>query len=52
MVSSYALFAAVLCPLALMAQPAGPKPKVELLWPGGAPGAVGNEDADRPAISI
>lgn len=27
-------------------------PKVRLLWPEGAPGAVGNEDADRPALSI
>lgn len=27
-------------------------PKVELLWPGGAPGAVGNDDADRPSLSI
>lgn len=43
---------AVLCPVLLMAQPAGPKPKVELLWPDGAPGAAGNEDVDRPSISI
>src|SRR6266568_4078318 len=26
--------------------------RVELLWPEGAPGAVGTEDQDRPAISI
>ena len=26
--------------------------KVELLWPGGAPGALGNEDADRPNLTI
>lgn len=29
-----------------------PAPKVELLWPGGAPGALGNEDADRPSLTI
>ncbi len=28
------------------------EPKVELLWPNGAPGAVGEEDADRPSLSI
>jgi len=27
------------------------EPKTELLWPDGAPGAVGNEDADRPALT-
>jgi len=29
-----------------------PAPKVELLWPGGAPGALGNDDADRPSLTI
>ncbi|MCL4402831.1 MAG: alpha/beta hydrolase [Acidobacteria bacterium] len=48
----FAVVLAVLCPVFLMAQPKGPQPKVELLWPGGAPGAVGNEDVDRPSISI
>jgi acetyl esterase/lipase len=24
----------------------------ELLWPGGAPGAMGNEDADKPSLTI
>ena len=28
------------------------EPKVELLWPQGAPGAVGSEDRDRPTLSI
>jgi acetyl esterase/lipase len=28
------------------------KPKVELLWPDGAPGAVGAEDKDKPAITV
>ncbi|HEV2350509.1 MAG TPA: alpha/beta hydrolase [Terriglobia bacterium] len=27
-------------------------PKVELLWPGGAPGALGNADTDRPTLTI
>jgi acetyl esterase/lipase len=27
------------------------KPKVELLWPKGAPGAKGNEDADKPTLT-
>lgn len=26
--------------------------KVELLWPGGAPGALGSEDRDKPSITI
>ena len=29
--------------------PAGPKP--DLLWPGGAPGAQGDQDSDKPAIT-
>lgn len=29
-----------------------PAPKVELLWPKGAPGAVGNEPADQPSITV
>lgn len=29
-----------------------PEPKVQLLWPQGAPGAVGQEDRDRPSLSI
>lgn len=28
------------------------QPKVEVLWPKGAPGAVGKEDADNPTLSI
>ncbi len=28
------------------------RPRIELLWPDGAPGAVGNEEADRPTLSI
>jgi acetyl esterase/lipase len=27
-------------------------PKGELLWPGGAPGAVGTEDADKPTLTV
>jgi acetyl esterase/lipase len=29
-----------------------PPPKVELLWSNGAPGALGNEDADKPSLTI
>lgn len=28
------------------------EPKVELLWPDGAPGAVGTEDADKPSLTL
>src|ERR1700682_5767735 len=28
------------------------QPKVELLWPSGAPGAAGSEDQDRPTLSV
>jgi len=28
------------------------QPKVELLWPNGAPGAVGETDADKPSITV
>lgn len=27
-------------------------PKMELLWPGGAPGAVGSEETDKPSLTI
>ncbi len=38
--------------VASLGQAAAQEPKTELLWPDGAPGAVGNEDADRPTLSI
>jgi acetyl esterase/lipase len=28
------------------------QPQTELLWPGGAPGALGTEDADKPSITV
>jgi acetyl esterase/lipase len=31
---------------------AQPAPKMELLWPNGAPGALGNEESDRPSVTI
>ncbi len=31
---------------------AADKPKVELLWPEGAPGAVGSEQRDKPSLTI
>jgi acetyl esterase/lipase len=42
----------LLIPAVLLGQPRGAAPKVELLWPEGAPGAVGSEDADKPSLSI
>src|SRR5690242_5728006 len=41
-----------LAALTALAQPRAPQPRTELLWPEGAPGAVGNEDADKPALMI
>src|SRR5689334_16086598 len=35
----------------VLAQPAE-GPKVELLWPKGAPGAVGTEAADKPSLTV
>ena len=29
-----------------------PGPKVELLWPNGAPGALGNDESDRPNLTV
>ena len=31
---------------------AATEPKIDLLWPAGAPGALGSEDADKPSIAI
>jgi len=45
-----ALFLATLCSAARQAH--ADEPRVELLWPSGAPGAVGNEEADRPTLTI
>jgi acetyl esterase/lipase len=43
---------ALILPLAAaLAQPP-PAHKVELLWPGGAPGAIGVEDADKPNLTL
>lgn len=30
----------------------GAEPRVELLWPNGAPGATGNEEADKPTLTF
>ncbi len=32
--------------------PAAQTPRTELLWPEGAPGAIGNEDADKPSLAV
>ncbi len=31
---------------------ATPEPKVDLLWPGGAPGALGSGEADKPSLTV
>lgn len=38
--------------LALTVCAADEKPKVELLWPRGAPGSVGTEERDKPSLTI
>ncbi|MGA2502332.1 MAG: alpha/beta hydrolase, partial [Tepidisphaeraceae bacterium] len=47
---SVSLLAALL--VLAFAQQAPPETKTQLLWPDGAPGAVGTEDLDRPALTI
>jgi acetyl esterase/lipase len=42
--------AVALLPLSLLAQPQ--KPQTVLLWPDGAPGALGDQDADKPSLTI
>ncbi len=37
---------------AALAQTPAAQRTVELLWPGGAPGAVGAEDADKPSLTL
>src|SRR6185369_7125391 len=44
------LLSFVLLVSAAYAQPSNP-PKGELLWPGGAPGAQGGEDIDKPTLA-
>jgi acetyl esterase/lipase len=36
----------------VFAQSSPAEPKAELLWPGGTPSAVGQEDADKPSLTI
>ena len=36
----------------VLAQSSPAEPPVEFLWPSGAPGAVGQEDADKPSLTI
>ena len=38
--------------VAVLAQQPTAQHKVELLWPGAAPGAVGTEDADKPSLTV
>jgi acetyl esterase/lipase len=38
--------------LAMEGLSATPEPQVDLLWPAGAPGALGTQDVDKPSLSI
>jgi len=46
----------LICALVIACTAAAPlmadEPKVELLWPQGAPGAVGSEETDKPTLTI
>lgn len=44
--------ALALISLAMAAAADAAEPKVELLWPDGAPGAVGDTEADKPSLTI
>ncbi len=48
LVTTFALFGGVV--FASAADPVSPEPM--LLWPAGAPGALGSEDADKPSIRL
>ena len=47
-----ALLVVLLMVCAFAAPAAAAEPKTELLWPGGAPGAKGDRDPDKPAITV
>ena len=42
----------IILALPLLAQRPAPPPPTELLWANGAPGALGNEDADKPSLTF
>jgi acetyl esterase/lipase len=42
----------LLLPLAAALAQSPPAHKIELLWPSGAPGAVGTDEADKPSLTI
>jgi acetyl esterase/lipase len=45
--------ASFLLPVSAVSAPGSPAdPEVRLLWPDGAPGAVGGDDADKPSLTI
>ena len=44
--------AAALSALSMGVAVAQPAPREVLLWPGGAPGALGTEDSDKPSLTI
>ena len=47
-----AVFAATLLAMTTLAQNRPQEPNPVLLWPDGAPGAIGKEDADQPSLLI
>jgi len=51
-VKALALILPLAAVIAALAQQPAAQHKVELLWPGGAPGAVGAEDADKPSLTV
>lgn len=52
MIAKCMLGAVLLCSFNTIGHAATAEPKVELLWPGGAPGGVAAEDADKPSLTI
>ena len=52
MITKCMLAAVLCCSFPARGYSATPEPKVELLWPGGAPGAAGTDDLDKPSLSI
>jgi len=54
MMKNYVMMPLIIVSLAVVtsAQTSSMERKIELLWPGGAPGAVGQEPADRPTLEF
>jgi acetyl esterase/lipase len=52
MIRHCTIFSGLLLVGCLFASPASAEPKTELLWPNGAPGALGKEEKDQPKFII